>query len=284
MKMPPVACPVPVPKPALMAGLAMTLALPLALAPAQAAPCVAERTGIPRTQATAAAPLPLAQVRDGRLLTTSGAELVVKGLVIPTQASGIQALADAAQSATAATIANRRLYLEGAPDLDRYGASRVQGRLDAPDGPDLAEALLRNGAGYADPTTLPDCQRRLLDAETAARKAGRGIWAVPGAVVPAGALPTLRARTGTFTVVEGRISGQRSFRGTSTLYFAPPGQTALIVTLPSEPDATFLRYGPAPAMLRGTLIRVRGVVREDRGPVIAVHSAGQMVALEERAR
>ncbi len=262
----------------------MTLALPLALAQAQAAPCVVARTGTAKPPTERAAPLALAQVRDGRLVTLAGAELVVKGLVIPTGVGGVQALADAAQSAATATIADRRLHLENTPDLDRYGASRVLGRLDGPDGPNLAEALLRNGAGYADPTSLPDCQRLLLDAEAAARQAGRGIWAVPDAMLRADAPAALRARTGTFAVVEGRISGQRTARGTSTLYFAPPGQTALVVTLPSEPDATFLHYGPSPAMLRGTLIRVRGVVREDRGPVIAVHMAGQMVALEERTR
>lgn len=283
--MPPFAHPVPVAKSALMVGLALAAALPLALAQAQAAPCFAEPAGSSRTSAEGAAPVTLATVRDGRLVSTSGAELVVKGLVIPTGAGSLQALADAAQSAATATIAHRRFHGEAAaPDRDRYGASRVQGRLDTPDGPPLVEALLRNGAGYADPTTLPACARPLLEAEAAARQSRRGIWAVPGALLQADAAPALSARTGTFAVVEGRISGQRSFRGTSTLYFAPRGQTALMVTLPSEPDATFLRYGPAPAMLRGTLIRVRGVVREDGGPLIAVHLSGQMDALEERTR
>ena len=280
----PVAPLVPVLKPALAAGLALALALALAPAQTQAAPCLSQPASGAKPSSAPATPLPLAGARDGRLVSASGNELVVKGVVIPTAMQGSQALADAAQSAATATIAGRALHLEAAPEPDRYGASRVQGRLDGGDGPALAEALLRNGSGYADPTTLPACAGLLLDAESAARQARRGIWAIPGAMLRADALPALTARTGTFAVVEGRITGQRSFRGTSTLYFAPPGQKALMVTLPAEPDATFLRYGPATAMLRGTLIRVRGVVRDEGGPVIAVHSADQVAALEEKTR
>lgn len=265
-------------------AVALALAMPLGIPPVQAASCLTERPSPAIPTRPAAFPLRLDAVRNGRLVAASGVELVPKGLVIPTRTQSVPGLADAAQTAATRSIGGRLLFLEPGAETDRYGASRVHGRLDTPEGPSLAEALLRNGAGYADPTALPDCHRELLAAEGAARQARRGIWAVEGALARAEAGDALHARVGTFAVVEGRVSGARTARGLTYLYFAPPGHRALIVTLPTEPDATFLRYGPDAAMLRGTLIRVRGVVREDGGPVIAVRLPGQMDALEERTR
>ncbi len=265
-------------------ALALALAMPFGIAPVRAAPCLAERATAAAPARPAALPLRLESIRNGRLIAASGVELVAKGIVIPTRTQTVPGLADTAQTAATRSIRGRLLFPAPGTETDRYGVSRLHGRLDSPDGPSLAEALLQNGAGYADPTALPECRREVLAAEGTARQARRGIWAVDGALARAEAGDALHARVGTFAVVEGRVSGVRKTRGITYLYFAPPGHRALIVTVPTELDATILRYGPDPAMLRGTLIRVRGVVREDGGPVIAVRLPGQMDAVEERTR
>ncbi len=264
---------------------ALVLVMPFGSVGAVAAPCLSSVQAPP----VGPAALHLVGAQDGRLRAAAGAGaapvlLAPRGVVLPTRMAPVPGLWETAELTTQAVVTGRLLLPAVANPPDRYGATPVDGRLDSPTGPHLAEALVRAGAGYADPASLPDCRAALLEAERVAQAGRRGIWAVAGALARAEAGDAVRARVGTFAVVEGRVTGVRTFRGLTSLYFAPPGHTALTITVPAEPDATILRYGLDPAMLRGTLIRVRGIVREDGGPAIAVRLPGQMDALEERTR
>ncbi|RLP72668.1 hypothetical protein D9R14_21610 [Xanthobacter tagetidis] len=223
---------------------------------------------------------------DGALALSDGRSLVLLGLALPTALDPQPGLL-ARSRAAAEMVLDGRLLVPAVRSADRHG--RLAGDavlLPEPgspaDGgsPSLALALLAAGAGYADPGAAPACAAALLAAEAQARQKRRGIFSDPDTVAPAHDHDRLGRRAGLFTLVEGRVRAAGATREKVFLNFGSRWREDFTIVLPAGDFATILGDGLVAAMLRGTLVSVRGVVRMDGGPAIFVRSRHEILILE----
>lgn len=199
--------------------------------------------------ARAAETVQLAAVERGALRLADGRRLALAGLVIPSALDPAPERAHAVASALA-PLAGTPVRLASA-ETDRHG--RLTGPAQTGEA-DLAVELVRAGIGYADPATRPQKAAELKAAEQAARRAGLGLWSVPGAVAAADAGGA--DRVGLFTVAEGRVFSARKAGATLYVNFAGPRSAAFTATTGAKSAR-----GLAPATMGGTFVRVRGVVQ-----------------------
>lgn len=220
----------------------------------------------------------------GTLVLSDGRRLVPEGIALPSRLAGDPALTRAAERAARSALDNC-LVRPGEGRVDRHGRLAAAGGLACPaqDGSaeeDLATALLRAGAGYAQPTAQADgCLAQRLAAETQARTARRGIWSEPSAVAPAGDEEAMAIRSGLFTVAEGRVLAAGGTRDRIFLNFGASWRQDFTAMMEREDFATIMGDSLEPAMLRGTLVRVRGVVRAEGGPAITLRRPGEIALL-----
>lgn len=259
--------------------MAMLAGIALLLPPADraAAGCAPPRAHAP---AAGSAAVSAAPTREGDLLLSDGRRLAVAGIALPSRLHPEAALAEAADGAAGRMLAGRVLA-EVPAGRDRHGRLAGTGVLAGGPDSDLALALLRAGAGYARAAQDgPDCLAARLAVEDEARRHKRGLWSVPKASVPARDIPALAARTGLFTVVEGRVRAVGVVRDRTYLNFGAKWKQDFTVIVERGDFATIFGHGLDPAMLRGTLVRVRGVIAREGGPAIFAHEAGDVVAVE----
>ncbi|MDI4665481.1 hypothetical protein K9U40_14245 [Xanthobacter autotrophicus] len=223
----------------------------------------------------------------GALILDDGRRLVPEGIVLPSRLAVDAALPRASASA-ARTVLDTCLVHPGTGHTDRHGRLSGPAGLICPgrdDGTeqDLATALLRAGAGYAQPAAAADgCLDQRLAAENEARAAGRGIWAQPSAVAQAADEEAVAIRSGLFAVAEGRVLAAGGTRERIFLNFGASWRQDFTAMIEREDFATIMGDSLDPAMLRGTLVRVRGVVRAEGGPAMALRQAGQIALLSGR--
>lgn len=224
---------------------------------------------------------------DGALLLSDGRSLVPAGLALATALDPPE-LQGRSQAAAEAVLDGRFIVPSGT-SRDRHGRLVGDARLwplpgsereAAGAGGFLSVALLAAGAGFADPGATPACADALLAAERAARRGRRGIFAGADAVAAAHDHDRIGRRAGLFTVVEGRVREAGTTRDKVFLNFGSRWREDFTVVLPAGDFATILGDGLAPAMLRGTLVSVRGVVRMDGGPAIFVRSRHEILILD----
>lgn len=222
---------------------------------------------------------------DGAVLLSDGRSLVPAGLALPTALDPRAGLV-ARSRATAETVLDGRFVVPVARSRDRHGRLIGDARLlPEPEdggraGRSLAQALVSAGAGFADPQAAPACAAALLAAEAEARQARRGIFADPAAVLPALDQDRLGRRAGLFTLAEGRVRAAGATRDKVFLNFGSRWREDFTIVLPAGDFATILGDGLDPAMLRGTLVSVRGVVRMDGGPAIFVRGKDEIAILD----
>lgn len=151
---------------------------------------------------------------------------------------------------------NRTLNLQyGKQSHDHYGRLLAHAFLD--DGSNVAVRLLEQGLAttlVVPPNTwgLP-CYQRI---ESAAREAGRGLWALPDYRVMAGT--ALQPGTRGFHLVRGRITAIRESR--SSLWLDLEGPLVIHVR---RKDLVNFDDG-FPDSLAGEMVEVRGWIRQDR--------------------
>lgn len=206
-------------------------------------------------------------IERGAVQLEGGARLVPPGAVMPTPLSS-EPLARAAADAAFQRLKGRRLILADAGE-DRHGRLPAEGTLAEAPQIDLAVALVEAGAAFADPAGRPRCAEALLAAERRARAARHGLWAVDGAVLAATNGTALRQRSGLFAVAEGWVERARLTGDTLYVNFSGLRDQTLVAVLAGKS-----RDGLDPAMLAGTLIRVRGMVNGEAGPLLAVGRHG----------
>lgn len=197
----------------------------------------------------------------GEIRLASGARAVLESLRWPDEA--------AASAAAGDWLLARRdkpldIVVRGEPD--RWGRTRVDAALVG-EAVDLAGALIGDGLALADAgerDTL--CRPALLRVEEGARTRKIGLWreAMPEARDGA----ALRRLEGRFAVVQGRIRhvGERAAR--TYLDFGRRGEDALTVTVSKRTWRRMRERGLSAAALEGRVVRVRGVIKVRRGPVI----------------
>ncbi|MFG1319877.1 hypothetical protein [Xanthobacter autotrophicus] len=224
----------------------------------------------------------------GTLLLSDGRRFMPEGIALPSRLASDAALPRAAESAAWAVL-DTCLVGFGSAHVDRHGRLSGPGWLacparNAPAEEDLATALLRAGAGYAQPNGQDrQCLTQRLAAETQARTARRGIWAEPSAVAPAGDEEAMAIRAGLFTVAEGRVLAAGGTRDRIFLNFGSSWRQDFTAMMEREDFATIMGDSLEPAMLRGTLVQVRGVVRAEGGPAIMLRRPGE-IALQAGAQ
>ena len=275
-----------------LSGLAFAVGLVFAGAcPSFARP--AQRTGAPLAATvpdcsggTAAADGGFARWSDaGALFLADGKSIVPEGIALPTRLWPDKRMLARAGEAAASV-------LDGCAIAPAAAAPDRHGRLGGPAGlvcpavgegrrEDLATALIRAGAGYATADGDATCVARRLDAEAEARGARRGIWSVATAVAQAGDERAMEDRLGLFSVAEGRVLASGG-RDRIFLNFGARWKQDFTVMLAREDFATILGDRLDPAILRGSLIQVRGVVREEGGPAMAPRRRGEVLRIEGR--
>ena len=205
--------------------------------------------------AVAAAPVVRVE-KDGALILADGRSVLLEGIRLPG--------ADRPQSPLAAKALDtlRTLATKGpltltttAPSQDRYDRLRVQAFGDLW----LQVELLKRGLARV--AIMPDrqeCVPDFLEAEQAARAAGRGLWAMPEFAVRKA--QDFSAPEGSFQLVEGRVANVASHEGRTFLDFNIDYRKGLSVTIAPEDRKAFRTSEPSLEDLVGRDIRIRGTV------------------------
>jgi endonuclease YncB( thermonuclease family) len=209
---------------------------------------------------------------DGRTLRLAAVELPLRGGAAQATSKAINDL----------VAANTVVLAQSKPMLDRYG--RLIAFVFLPDGHSLQAHLLAGGhARVAARTGLTDCNARLFALEAAARTARRGLWARAGfAPQPASDPAAILARKGRFTLVEGHVLSVRSSGATIYVNFGRRWTRDFTVTILRRNRALFSAAGMEPEQLQGRWVRVRGVVEERGGPLIAAVAPEQIELITAR--
>ena len=159
------------------------------------------------------------------------------------------------------------LYL-GDHQIDRYGRQPVQ--LFQNDRW-LQGDMLRNGNALALPVTQRNvCQQALLDAESKNTASRGNHWRARGVEIDASDLDTLSDRVGRFVVVTGivRSVGDRARR--LYLNFGENWAHDFTVSIAKQGAGKFTGDFGRLTGLKGKKVQIRGVLEDNRGPLIRV--------------
>ncbi|HEY8383351.1 MAG TPA: DNA-binding protein [Microvirga sp.] len=158
---------------------------------------------------------------------------------------------------------------------------------------DLALEALGSGIALADPAGLaaiPDQRCRadraatLLAAEGAALKRGLGLWAEEGyKPMSVADVAALKARTGTFALVEGRVQSVGERRTETYVNFSRDWQTDFTLIVPRRIWTRLAARGLNAASLARHQVRMRGVLLERGGPAIVLADDTLLQRLESDA-
>jgi micrococcal nuclease len=194
---------------------------------------------------------------------------------------GIKAPAgDEAKAALQALIAGRTLSLEGAP-RDRYGRSAADVTAQSADGEKiwLQGEMLREGQAFVYPPAGDEPRLGdLLKNEREARRAGRGLWSDP-AFADAPAADPAKVGIGRFAFAAGKVVRAGRVKNTFYLNFGEDWRTDFTVAIAAHDLRRFRAAGIDPLDYEGKTVRVRGWVRRDNGPMIAVTTPAQIEML-----
>jgi micrococcal nuclease len=139
---------------------------------------------------------------DGRMVALAGIDAPLPPLGAGGQVSPLAAAATAALAAAAGASTVKVALTDDKPD--RYG--RFRANVFTADGTLLAAGAV--AAGLARVHRLPGdpvCVLALLDVESGARIAGRGLWADPDYRIRSAGDPSLAEETGLYELVAGRV-------------------------------------------------------------------------------
>jgi hypothetical protein len=121
-----------------------------------------------------------------------------------------------------------------------------------------------------------------LSHEAAARRAGRGLWALPLYAVRQAA--TIGARDlGRFVLVEGRVRQAAVFADKAYLNFGPNYRTDFTAVIEADDLALFQTEGYDLKQLTGQALRLRGWLQMLNGPMITITHPEQIERLGEGA-
>jgi micrococcal nuclease len=216
--------------------------------------------------------------KDGAMVLADGRAIVLEGLRLPG--------ADKPSSSVAAQAldALRELAMKGPllvtatePKEDRYGRLRVQAFADGW----LQVELLKRGLARV--SVLPDrqeCSPDFYDAESEARLAKHGLWALPDFAVRQA--KNFSAPDGSFQIVEGRVVNvAKPPSGRAFLDFDPDFRKGLSAVIAPEDRKTFRDSDPPLEELAGRNVRLRGTVQNFNGRAeIALFNPRQIEVLE----
>ncbi len=225
------------------------------------------------------------EIVDGdTLVLADGRQVRLVGLQapkLPLGRAGFKAwpLAEEAKAALAELALGGTVTLGyGGRRIDRHG--RALAHLFDQAGRWIQGALIDSGMArvysFADNRALVPA---LLARESAARAAGRGIWALRAyAVRDAAAVP---ARLGGFELVEGRVVETATVRKRTYLNFGADWRSDFTITIAPRTRRLFEAAGIDPLSYQGKLVRVRGWLKSYNGPLIEATHPEQIEVIEE---
>jgi endonuclease YncB( thermonuclease family) len=174
-------------------------------------------------------------------------------------------------------IAGRDVALRGETDApDRYGRQPAFVFADSAETSVQSLLLARGEALVSAVTTDKACAAELSAAETAARRARRGIWANPAVIKNAESPGDILTRIGQFTVVEGKVLSVRQAGSVTYINFGRRWTRDFAVTISRRMVAAFEAAGITLKLLENKRIRVRGWVEARGGPRIEALGVGQI--------
>jgi endonuclease YncB( thermonuclease family) len=225
-------------------------------------------------------PAKVAAVLDGATLKLAdGSLLKLAGLVAP---GGTEPFGADARAGLAALIGDGQLRLYPAENAeDRYGRLNVQAYVVPGAGtPYWLQGAMLEG-GFARVFTTADkrnCAAALLVREALARKAGRGLWALPAYAVLAA--DRIRPEAiGQFAIVEGRVTGVSVRGARAYLDFGPRWREDFTVEIEKPDLALFEEDGYDLAAMAGQAVRVRGWLEKLNGPMLRLTHPEQLERL-----
>jgi endonuclease YncB( thermonuclease family) len=163
----------------------------------------------------------------------------------------------------------------GETPKDRF--DRVLAHLVTAEGVWVQGELLRQGAVAV--YTFPDNRalaKEMLALEEEARRAARGLWGFAETRVQKADEKLVREH---FTVIEGRVRSVARVRDTIYLNFGDDYRRDFTIRLRAGTARAMLRQGLDTTKLEGALVRVRGWVFEENGPMVDVTHAEQMARI-----
>jgi endonuclease YncB( thermonuclease family) len=223
----------------------------------------------------------VASVEDGDSFTLAGGQVVRLAQIEAPRMRDGDATAAAARTALAAMVSSRPVQLRyGGLRRDRRGRALAQvyavtGRADGEVW--VQEALLQ--AGMARVHTYADNRAevpRLWAAEREARRAGRGLWSDPAYQVRFATPEALSGGIGTFQLMEGTVTAVERRGRVVVLGFGEDRDSDVSVTIPETALPLWPGGEDAVTALDGRTIRVRGLVRMNRGPSVWVDHPEQI--------
>jgi hypothetical protein len=135
----------------------------------------------------------------------------------------------------------------------------------------------RVAPGLFSPEPPAACLRFLLGREDLARRAGRGIWqGAATAIRPADDPQAILAEAGRFAVVEGVVASVGERKRVTYLNFGHEWTRDFTVTILKNSRTRLAQAGLVAADLKGRRVRVRGLVEDNRGPLIEVFASEQI--------
>jgi endonuclease YncB( thermonuclease family) len=190
--------------------------------------------------------------------------------------AGIEVVTDNT-SALASLVAGRSVMLRNEADTpDRYGRQPAFAFADEADR-SIQSRLLEGGDALAAGTIADKaCAAELGDAEAAARRAKRGVWAQREAIKNAESSDDILARVGRFTVVEGTVLSVRQTGATTYINFGRRWTRDFAATISRRVAPIIEAAGISLKGLERKRIRVRGWVEARGQPRIEVLRAGQI--------
>ena len=215
--------------------------------------------------------------QDGGLILADGRTALLEGIRLPRADRPGSAIAAAAVARLRDLATVQPLTLTAAPPgQDRYGRLRVEAF-----GSDwLQTALLKEGLARV--SVLADrgeCSVDFYQAESAARRARRGLWALPAFAVRQA--KGFSAPAGSFQIVEGQVVNVGGSRGRVFLDFNADYRQGFSATVAPGDKQAFRGSHPALRDLAGHVIRLRGIVEYFSGrPEIALSSPKQVELLK----
>jgi endonuclease YncB( thermonuclease family) len=215
---------------------------------------------------------------DGRTIRLAAVD-VPRGGTPGERAGRRQMVAVAAQDVLSSLLGTGEVTFAAiARSPDRYG--RVLAQVADAQGRWVQAELVARGYGrvmiFADEGAG---LRPLLALEAEARKARRGLWALPEFRVIAA--DEAGRHLDTFQLVEGRVHRVERKSGRTFLDFGEDWRSDFTVSIAAKPRRQLVAAGLDPAEVQGKMIRVRGWIKSRNGPLIELVQPEQIEVVAE---
>jgi len=195
---------------------------------------------------------------------------------------GITAAGDAAKSRLQTLIDHQPITTEG-DAVDRYGRIVADAYVQPGQGAKiwLQGDLLQQGLAFVYPPTGDEPHiADLFKFEHEARKAKRGLWNDP-AYADQNAAEPLTIRYGHFAFVAGKVVKAERIKNKIYLNFGEDWRDDFTITIMAHDLGAFEKANIDPLAYQGKILRVRGWVKRDFGPMVDVTNPAQIEMLGE---